>query len=74
MKYAAWDNEAVVDYIIKHDPQAYQNFLDKHDKEMALETAKKMLAKNKPVDEIIEFTGLTKEEILALQVNNNSHS
>ena len=66
MKYAAWDNEAVVDYIIKHDPKAYQNFLDKHDKEIAMETAKKMLAINRPVDEIINITNLTKEEILAL--------
>ena len=70
MKYAAWDNEAVVDYIIKHDPQAYQNFLDKHDVQIITKTtkeiAKKMLTKNKPIDEIIEFTGLTKEEIQTL--------
>ena len=30
------------------------------------EIAKKMKAKNKPVEEIIEFTGLTEEEVKAL--------
>lgn len=30
------------------------------------EIAKKMKVKNKPVDEIVEFTGLTKEEVKAL--------
>ena len=43
MKYAAWDNEAVVDYIIKHDPKAYQNFLDKHDKQIARKWQRKCL-------------------------------
>jgi predicted transposase/invertase (TIGR01784 family) len=32
-------------------------------KENQLKIAKKMLNKNKPIEEIIEFTGLTKEEI-----------
>jgi predicted transposase/invertase (TIGR01784 family) len=32
-------------------------------KENKKEIAKKMLEKNKPIDEIIEFTGLSKEEI-----------
>jgi predicted transposase/invertase (TIGR01784 family) len=32
-------------------------------KEKQIEMAKKMLNKNKPIEEIIEFTGLTKEEI-----------
>jgi len=29
--------------------------------------AKKMIAKNKPTDEIVEFTGLTEDEIEALR-------
>jgi len=33
----------------------------------AVEMAKKMLLKNKPIEEIIEFTGLTKKEILSIQ-------
>lgn len=32
-----------------------------------VEIAKRMLEKNKPLDEIIEFTGLTKEEIEELK-------
>jgi predicted transposase/invertase (TIGR01784 family) len=32
-------------------------------KEKEIEIAKKMLNKNKPIEEIIEFTGLTKEEV-----------
>jgi predicted transposase/invertase (TIGR01784 family) len=32
-------------------------------KENQIKIAKKMLNKNKPIEEIIEFTGLTKEEI-----------
>ena len=32
-------------------------------KQNQIEIAKKMLNKNKPIEEIIEFTGLTKEEI-----------
>ena len=34
--------------------------------EINAEIAKKMKAKNKPVDEIVEFTGLTEEEIKIL--------
>jgi hypothetical protein len=33
----------------------------------ARETAAKMLAKNKPIDEIAEFTGLPESEILAIK-------
>jgi predicted transposase/invertase (TIGR01784 family) len=36
----------------------------------ALEMAKKMLAKNRPLDEIVDFTGLTISEIE--QIRNNS--
>ena len=32
--------------------------------ENSLEIAKKMLAKDKPIEEIIEFTGLSEKEIL----------
>ena len=38
-------------------------------KEEKIEIAKKMLAKNKPIEEIIEFTDLTQEEIKKLQKN-----
>lgn len=36
-------------------------------KQNSIEIAKKMLEKNKEISEIIEFTGLTKEEIESLK-------
>ena len=39
------------------------------ERKKARETALKMLAKNKPLEEIIEFTGLTESEIQALKVS-----
>lgn len=33
----------------------------------AEETARRMLAKNRPMNEITEFTGLTEEQVHALQ-------
>jgi predicted transposase/invertase (TIGR01784 family) len=47
--------------------KAYEDGMEvgekKGGREQQLEIAKKMLNKNKPIEEIIEFTGLTKEEI-----------
>jgi predicted transposase/invertase (TIGR01784 family) len=37
--------------------------IEEGSKEKQLEMAKKMLNKNEPIEKIIEFTGLTKEEI-----------
>ena len=39
-------------------------------KENSIEIAAKMLIKNKPIEEISDITGLTKEEILKLKNNN----
>lgn len=39
-------------------------------KENSIEIASKMLIKNKPIEEISDITGLTKEEILKLKNNN----
>lgn len=39
-------------------------------KENSIEIAAKMLIKNKPIEEILDITGLTKEEILKLKNNN----
>jgi len=47
----------------------FENEFKKGEKKRNTEIAKKMLAKNKPIDEIIEFTELTKEEIMALCEN-----
>jgi len=38
----------------------------KGEKNNAIKTAKKMLAKNEPLDEIMEFTELTKAEIVKI--------
>jgi predicted transposase/invertase (TIGR01784 family) len=40
--------------------------LQKGEKNKAIEMAKKMLAKNRPIDEIVEFTELTEEEIKSI--------
>ena len=36
--------------------------------ERVLEIAKKMKARNRPIEEIVEDTGLTEEEVKALQI------
>lgn len=66
MKNARWDNEVVLDYIEQHDSDAFKKHDEKVLKEKAKEQAKKMLAKKRPLEEIIDITGLTKEEIEAL--------
>lgn len=63
MKNARWDNEVVLDYIEQHDSDAFKKHDEKVLKEKAKEQAKKMLAKKRPLEEIIDITGLTKEEI-----------
>ena len=66
MMNARWDNEVVLDYIEQHDSDAFKKHDEKVLKEKAKEQAKKMLAKKRPLEEIIDITGLTKEEIEAL--------
>ena len=66
MKNARWDNEVVLDYIEQHDSDAFKKHDEKVLKEKAKEQAKKMLAKKRPLEEIIDITGLTKEEIESL--------
>ena len=66
MKNARWDNEVVLDYIEQHDLDAFKKHDEKVLKEKAKEQAKKMLAKKRPLEEIIDITGLTKEEIESL--------
>ena len=56
---AKWDN-----YAIKQ--AATDSGIRQGKDQAAREIAKKMKAKNKPVDEIVEFTGLTEEEVKAL--------
>jgi len=49
---------------IKYEKES--SFLDGMDAK-ARETARKMLVKNKPVEEIVEFTGLSESEILGIK-------
>ena len=73
MKNARWDNEVVLDYIEQHDSDAFK----KHDEkvlkkgllEQAKASAKKMLAKKIPIEEIIEFTELSEVDVLAIQAD-----
>nr|WP_121272935.1 hypothetical protein [Pedobacter schmidteae] len=48
--------------------QGLEQGLEKGAHTKAIETAKKMSADNMPIDQIIKYTGLSKEEIEALQV------
>ena len=66
MKNARWDNEVVLDYIEQHDSDAFKKHDEKVLKEKAKEQAKKMLADNIPINDIVKYTGLSKEEIEAL--------
>ncbi len=49
---------------IKYEKES--SFLDGMDAK-AREMARKMLVKNKPVEEIVEFTGLSESEILGIK-------
>ena len=55
----------MLDYIEQHDSDAFKQHDEKVRKEVYLEQAKKMLVK-KNIEEIIDFTGLTKAEIETL--------
>jgi hypothetical protein len=70
MKNARWDNEVVLDYIEQHDSDAFKKHDEKVRKDerltQAKELAKKMLGDNIPINDIIKYTNLTKEEIEAL--------
>ena len=45
-----------------------QKFFEKGEKKKQIEIAKKLLSKNIPIDEIIEITDLTKEEVENLSI------
>ena len=63
MKNARWDNEVVLDYIEQHDSEAFKKHDEQVRKDDHLTQAKKMLADNIPINDIIKYTGLSKEEI-----------
>ena len=59
-KRAAMDEKARLDY-------SFEKGIQKGIEKNSFEIAKKMLRKGLPVSDIIEFTGLSKDEILKLQ-------
>lgn len=67
MKNTRWDNEVVLDYIEQHDPAAFKKHDEKILKKLAKKLAKDLLADKTSIDDIIYYTGLTKEEIESLK-------
>ena len=55
---------AMFDIIDGYDVQVTRRVAKEEEK---IETAKKMLLRNKPMDEIVEFTGLTEEKIKEIE-------
>ena len=53
----------MLDYIEQHDSEAFKKHDEKVRKDDHLTQAKKMLADNIPINDIIKYTGLSKEEI-----------
>ena len=57
-----WDHNAMVDGIFEEFATEINAKIDERTRKIA----KKMKAKNKPIDEIVEFTGLSAEEVNSL--------
>ena len=62
------DNVAALDYQIdKAKKEGREEGIEKGREEEKIEIAKAMLSKNKPLEEIAEFTGLSLDEIEQLR-------
>jgi hypothetical protein len=61
-----WDHNAMVPGIFEDFATEINAKIAENVSKKTREIAKKMKAKKKPIDEIIEFTGLSKEEIDSL--------
>ena len=62
-----WDNRAVEEYkLAQAETKGRTEGKAEGEKEKAILIAKKMMARNKPIEEIMELTELTAEEIKAL--------
>ena len=66
MYHKEWDHNAMVDGIFEDFADELNAKIAKSVSEKTREIAKKMKAKKKPISEIVEFTGLLKDEIKAL--------
>ena len=62
MHHDRWDHIVMVPGIFKEFADEINAKID----ERVLEIAKKMKARNRPIEEIVEDTGLTEEEVKAL--------
>ena len=70
MYHKEWDHNAMVDGVFKEFADEINAEIAKNVSKSVSDTkheiAKKMKARNRPIDEIVEDTGLTKEEVEAL--------
>ena len=62
MYHKEWDHNAMVDGIFEEFATEINAKIDERTREIA----KKMKARNRPVDEIVEFTSLSAEEVDSL--------
>ena len=66
-----YDKKELDDYIRESElNDSFNSGISQGKKVNSIEIATKMLIKNKPIEEISDITGLTKEEILKLKTNN----
>ena len=68
MHHDRWDHIVMVSGIFREFADEINAEISKNVSKNTREIAKKMKSKNMPVKEIIEFTGLTEEEVKALQI------
>ena len=66
MHHDRWDHNVLRRGFFKEFADEINAKIAEHVSENTREIAKKMKAKNKPVEEIVEFTGLTEDEVKAL--------
>ena len=66
MHHERWDHIVMVPGIFKEFADEINAEIAKNVSDKTREIAKKMKARNRPIDEIVEDTGLTKEEVEAL--------
>ncbi len=66
MYHKEWDHNAMVDGIFEDFADEINAEIAKNVSDARHEFAKKLKARNRPIDEIVEDTGLTKEEVEAL--------
>ena len=66
MYHEEWDHNAMVSGVFRNFATEINAKIDERVADTKSEIAKKMKARNRPIEEIVEDTGLTKEEVEAL--------